>query len=61
MMAVPVTTDGSTFEAGTARALFNVEIPEAVAPYRSDYAVTADGQKFLVNTLAISRLFPRSR
>ncbi len=58
MMAVPVTTDGSTFGAGVARALFDVEIPEAVAPYRSDYTVTADGQRFLVNTLVDQPTLP---
>ena len=61
IMAVPVTTDGSTFKAGAARALFNVEIPEAIAPYQSDYTVTADGQRFLSTRWSISRLFPRSR
>ena len=51
MMALSVTTDGAQFEAGAARALFDVEVPEAIAPYPTDYAVTADGQRFLVNTV----------
>ncbi|OFW39370.1 MAG: hypothetical protein A3J29_03005 [Acidobacteria bacterium RIFCSPLOWO2_12_FULL_67_14b] len=52
LMAVPVTTDGATFSAGVPRALFNVQAPEQTPPYPTDYAVTADGQRFLVNTVA---------
>jgi hypothetical protein len=48
-MAVPVTSDGAVFTAGTPHALFEVEAPESVAPYPTHYAVTADGQRFLVN------------
>jgi hypothetical protein len=51
LTAVAVTTDGATFSAGTPHALFEVEIPEANPPYPTDYAVTADGQRFLVNTV----------
>ena len=51
LTAVPVTTDGPTFSAGTPHALFDVEVPEANPPYQTDYAVTADGQRFLVNTV----------
>ena len=51
MMAISVTTDSATFAAGEARALFDVNVPEPVAPYATDYAVTADGQRFLVNTV----------
>ena len=51
LTAVPVVTDQATFTAGTPRALFDVEVPEATAPYPTDYAVTADGQRFLVNTV----------
>ena len=50
MMAVPVSTDG-TFQAGTPNALFDVDIPPATEPYPTDYAVTADGRRFLVNTV----------
>ena len=50
-MAVPVLTSGSVFETGTPSALFEVEVPEAVAPYPTHYAVSADGQRFLVNTV----------
>jgi len=51
LTAVPVTTDGATFSAGTSHALFDVEVPESNEPYPTDYAVTADGQRFLVNTV----------
>jgi len=51
LTAVPVTTDGATFSAGTPHALFDVEVPESNQPYPTDYAVTADGQRFLVNTV----------
>jgi hypothetical protein len=52
LMAVPVTTDGDTFSAGAAQPLFDVDVPESNAPYPNDYAVSADGQRFLINTLA---------
>ena len=48
MMAVPVTTTGSTFEAGTPVALFSPQI--AGQAFKSQYAVSRDG-RFLVNTL----------
>jgi WD40 repeat protein len=51
MMAVPVSTTGAAFEPGTPTALFDVEVPEPTAPYPTHYAVTADGQRFLVNTV----------
>ena len=51
LMAVPVTTDGATFSPGTPRALFDVQMPEQIPPYPTDYAVTMDGQRFLVNTV----------
>jgi Tol biopolymer transport system component len=51
LTAVPVTTDGATFSAGTPHPLFNVEVPEPNPPFPTDYAVTADGQRFLVNTI----------
>ena len=51
LMSVPVTTDGDTFSAGVPRALFDVDLPEPTAPYPGDYAVSADGQRFLLNTL----------
>ncbi len=51
LMSVLVKTDQSVFEAGVPRALFKVEVPEATAPFPTDYAVTADGQRFLINTV----------
>jgi hypothetical protein len=51
LTAVPVTTDGPAFSAGRPRALFDVEVPEPNPPFPTDYAVTADGQRFLVNTV----------
>ena len=51
LIAVPVTTDHAVFSAGTPRALFTVDLPEPSAPFPNDYAVTADGQRFLVNTI----------
>jgi Tol biopolymer transport system component len=51
LTAVTVTTDGSTFEAGVPRTLFDVETPEAIAPFPTDYAATDDAQRFLVNTV----------
>jgi hypothetical protein len=51
MMVVPVTIDGPTFNAGTPRALFDLEVAEPTAPYPADYTVSADGQRFLVNTV----------
>jgi hypothetical protein len=40
------------------RALFDVEVPEATAPYPNDYAVSADGQRFLVNTIVDQAIRP---
>jgi len=51
LMAVPVISDQSAFTAGAPAALFDVEVPEPTAPYSTDYAVTADGRRFLVNTV----------
>ena len=51
LTAVPVTTEAPAFSAGTSRALFDVDVPEPSAPYPTDYAVTANGQRFLVNAV----------
>ena len=51
LMAVPVTIDGDVLSAGAPRALFDVQMPEQTPPYPTDYAVTTDGQRFLVNTV----------
>jgi hypothetical protein len=49
IMAVDVKADG-TFEAGAPQELFRARIQQSFAG-RYDYAVTADGQRFLVNTV----------
>jgi serine/threonine protein kinase/Tol biopolymer transport system component len=51
LMAVPVTIDGDTFSAGVPRPLFEVGLPEPIPPYTGDYAVSADGQRFLLNAV----------
>jgi hypothetical protein len=58
MMAVNVTTDQPAFTAGVPRALFDVDLPEAIPPYPSDYAVTTDGRRFLVNTVVDQTVQP---
>ncbi len=50
-MAVPVTSDGPTFSATAPQPLFDVEVPEPGAPFSTDYDVSADGQRLLVNTV----------
>jgi hypothetical protein len=51
LMVVPVTTDGPMFTVGVPRALFEVDMPEPTAPYLGDFAVSADGQRFLINSI----------
>jgi hypothetical protein len=58
-MAVPVVTDQSAFTAGAPAALFDVEVPESIAPYPTDYSVTNDGRRFLVNTVVDQPTRPR--
>jgi Tol biopolymer transport system component len=49
MMAAPVKTDGSTFEAGVPRAI-GVTLGDDVGPFEVDrFHVTRDGQRFLMN------------
>jgi hypothetical protein len=50
LTSVAVTTDSQTFSAGVPRPLFEVNLPEPTAPYPGDYAVSADGQRFLLNS-----------
>jgi eukaryotic-like serine/threonine-protein kinase len=50
LFAVPVTSDKS-FEFGSPQALFQTMLPPVLAPFRAGYAVSADGQRFLLNTL----------
>ena len=51
-MSVSVTTDAPLFDAGDPVPLFDVEMPQPNAPYPSEYAVSADGRRFLVNTVS---------
>ena len=48
---VDIHADGSTFEAGTPKALFQTRLP-GYPIARSTYDVTADGQRFLINNLS---------
>lgn len=50
--AVDVNTDAPTFAHGTPRALFETRINKGEGRPGYQYAVTSDGQRFLVNTLA---------
>jgi eukaryotic-like serine/threonine-protein kinase len=50
LVAVPIRgTD--TFEAGVSQSLFTTRIPAVLAPYRTNYAVSPDGQRFLINSV----------
>ena len=50
LVAVPIRgTD--TFEVGVSQPLFATRIPAVLAPFRTNYAVSADGQRFLVNNV----------
>jgi hypothetical protein len=48
IMAVEVKGEGTTFERGVPKALFDLRIPNFF-DIRARFAVTADGQKFLIN------------
>ena len=50
MMAVEVKGEGATFQRGVPKALFDLRIPNFF-DIRARFAVTADGQKFLINNL----------
>ena len=50
LMAAAVAA-GPTFQATVPRALFETRVPYTVSPFRRNYSVTADGQRFLVNTV----------
>jgi serine/threonine protein kinase/Tol biopolymer transport system component len=50
MMAVEVKGEGTTFQRGVPKALFDLRIPNFF-DIRARFAVTADGQKFLINNL----------
>jgi len=51
MMSVPITI-GDKVVPGTPRPLFGVDVVAPVSPYPNDYAVSGDGQRFLVNSAA---------
>jgi hypothetical protein len=52
-MSVPVTGSGSTFKAGTPKALFKVSIPPGPG---APFDVTPDRQRFILNIQVPSRL-----
>ena len=53
LMASPIKGGASTFEAGTPRALFQTRRPMTRGPlFFGNFAPDADGQRFLVNTIA---------
>jgi len=55
MMSVPVKGSGSRFEAGTPSRLFEVDHVPSAGPI---FDVTADGQRFIVNAAAASKVQP---
>jgi Tol biopolymer transport system component len=59
MMALDVAAEGPAFTAGAPHKLFEVEVPENLAPYHSDYAVSRDGRRFLVNTITDQPISPK--
>jgi Tol biopolymer transport system component len=50
LMAVDVTTTAGAFDAGPAKALFDVRVPAPALGTRSNYGVSPDGRRFLFNT-----------
>jgi hypothetical protein len=48
LVAVPVVLE-PTFKSGLPQRLFQTRLPVSANPYRQQYAVSADGQRFLVN------------
>ena len=50
LVAVPI-RGTATFEVGVSQPLFATRIPAVLAPFRTNYAVSADGQRFLVNNV----------
>lgn len=47
-MSVAVTAT-TTFKAGIPKALFDTQTPSFGNPYRSNYEVSANGERFLIN------------
>jgi hypothetical protein len=58
LMSVAVSGDAQVFSAQLPRPLFAVDLPQPTPPYPNDYAVSADGQRFLINTLVEQPLMP---
>jgi Tol biopolymer transport system component len=58
LMSVAVSGDTQVFSAQLPRPLFAVDLPQPTPPYPNDYAVTADGQRFLINALVEQPLMP---
>jgi Tol biopolymer transport system component len=50
IVAVPILAS-QTFEAGQHQPLFATRIPPVLPPWRTSYAVSPDGQRFLVNSV----------
>jgi Tol biopolymer transport system component len=50
LVAVPI-AGTQTFEVGVSQPLFATRIPPVLAPWRTNYAVSSDGQRFLVNSV----------
>jgi Tol biopolymer transport system component len=50
LIAVPI-AGTQTFEVGVSQPLFATRIPPVLAPWRTNYAVSSDGQRFLVNSV----------
>jgi eukaryotic-like serine/threonine-protein kinase len=57
MMAVPVSVSPS-FQHGAPVALFQTRMSTFANPFRTSYAVSRDGQRFLINTLAENAATP---
>ena len=50
LVAVPI-RGRDTFQVGVSQPLFATRIPAVLAPFRTNYAVSPDGQRFLVNSV----------
>jgi hypothetical protein len=50
LIAVPI-IGTTTFEVGVSRPLFVTRTPPVVAPWRTNHAVSSDGQRFLINSI----------
>lgn len=51
MMAVSISTDGTTLKRGTPTAIFPIDVAAPNPPYPGDYGVSGNGQRFLVNSI----------